>query len=94
MSHEFAHANMAHSWLLSGTFIVKHLYSFIAPSSLLANNIASANAAASAIGPAYITPSIPIINEKTTIRRHKKQHLSGQGHDDSKLCFSDRCKKS
>ena len=68
MSHEFAHANMAHSWLLSGTFIVKHLYSFIAPSSLLANNIASANAAASAIGPAYITPSIPIINEKIIIR--------------------------
>ena len=55
MSHEFAHANMAHSWLLSGTFIVKHLYSFIAPSSLLANNIASANAAASAIGPANTT---------------------------------------
>lgn len=67
MSHEFAHANMAHSWLLSGTFIVKHLYSFIAPSSLLANNIANTNAAASAIGPAYITPSIPIINEKTMI---------------------------
>ena len=39
----------------------------MATSSLRANNIANDNAAASAIGPAYITPSIPIINEKTTI---------------------------
>ena len=65
--HEFAHTNMAHPWMPSGTFIIKHLYFFIAASSLLANNIANANAAASAIGPAYITPSIPIINEKITI---------------------------
>ena len=36
----------------------------IFPSSRLANTIASANAAASAIGPAYITPSIPINNGK------------------------------
>ena len=39
----------------------------MATSSLRANNIANDNAAASAIGPAYITPSIPIINEKTMI---------------------------
>ena len=39
----------------------------IFPSSRLANTIASANAAASAIGPAYITPSIPINNGKIMI---------------------------
>ena len=49
-----------------GQFLPYHLREFlyysalrIFPSSRLANTIASANAAASAIGPAYITPSIP-----------------------------------
>lgn len=41
-------------------------------SSLLANTIANTNAAASAIGPAYITPSIPINNGKIIISGNKK----------------------
>ena len=41
-------------------------------SSLLANTIASTNAAASAIGPAYITPSIPINSGKIMISGSKK----------------------
>ena len=45
---------------------------FIFISSLLAKIIASANAAASAIGPAYITPSIPINREKITINGRRK----------------------
>lgn len=44
----------------------------IFPSSRLANTIASANAAASAIGPAYITPSIPINNGKIMINGRRK----------------------
>ena len=44
----------------------------IFPSSRLANTIASANAAASAIGPAYITPSIPINNVKIMINGRRK----------------------
>ena len=44
----------------------ERLYS-IAFSSFLANKTANTNAAASAIGPAYITPSIPIVTENTRI---------------------------
>lgn len=44
----------------------------IFPSSRLANTIASANAAASAIGPEYITPSIPINNGKIMINGRRK----------------------
>ena len=44
----------------------------IFPSSRLANTIASTNAAASAIGPAYITPSIPINNGKIMINGRRK----------------------
>ena len=44
----------------------------IFPNSRLANTIASANAAASAIGPAYITPSIPINNGKIMINGRRK----------------------
>ena len=45
---------------------------FIFISSLLAKIIARANAAASAIGPAYITPSIPINRGKITINGRRK----------------------
>ena len=67
---------------------------FILPSSLRAKTTASTNAAASAIGPAYMTPSIPINIGKMTISGSRKDHLSGQRHDDTKTCLSYRSKKS
>ena len=45
---------------------------FIFPSSLRAKTTASTNAAASAIGPAYITPSIPINIGKIMINGSRK----------------------
>ena len=56
----------------AGTFFILFPHCAFFPSSRLANTIASANAAASAIGPAYITPSIPINNGKIMINGRRK----------------------
>lgn len=67
---------------------------FIIPSSFLAKTTASTKAEVSAIGPAYMTPSIPRKNGKDHDQRQQEKYLSCKGHDDTKLCLADRGEKS
>ena len=52
---------------------------FMTPSSRLAKTTASTNAEVSAIGPAYMTPSIPKKTGKMTIRGSRKPSFSNGG---------------
>ena len=79
---------------IPGHFCIQVSACFILASSLLAKTIARIKAAVSAMGPAYMTPSIPIKRGRITIRGSEKNKLSGKGHDNSKFCFSDGGKKS